>query len=171
MADVDYVLGTHDAEIARLGMQHRVWRSRAIDAWQRAGIQQGQTVVDLGAGPGFASLDLAAIVGGSGRVIAVERSERLLSVLTKAACSRNLRQIEPVLADVVTTDLGTEVADGLWCRWVLCFVTDPTAAMNHFAAALNPNGVAVFHGYIDYRTWRLAPRSKRLAWVNRSGSG
>jgi hypothetical protein len=22
----DYVLGTHDAEIARLGLQHRIWR-------------------------------------------------------------------------------------------------------------------------------------------------
>ena len=29
MAERDYVLGTHDDEIYRLGFQHRVWRPRA----------------------------------------------------------------------------------------------------------------------------------------------
>ncbi len=28
----DYVLGTHDAEIARLGLQHRVWRESMLAA-------------------------------------------------------------------------------------------------------------------------------------------
>ncbi len=36
MADRDYVLGTHDDEIYRLGFQHRVWRPRALDAWWTA---------------------------------------------------------------------------------------------------------------------------------------
>ena len=35
-AERDYVLGTHDDEIYRLGYQHRVWRPRALDAWARA---------------------------------------------------------------------------------------------------------------------------------------
>jgi hypothetical protein len=36
--DRDYVLCTHDEEIARLGLQHAVWRPRVLDAWRRAGI-------------------------------------------------------------------------------------------------------------------------------------
>ncbi len=39
----DYILGTHDDEIVRLGLQHRVWRPRALDAWRRAGFTTGQT--------------------------------------------------------------------------------------------------------------------------------
>ena len=35
----DYLLGTHDAEVQRLGLQHRVWRPRVLDAWRRAGIR------------------------------------------------------------------------------------------------------------------------------------
>ena len=61
--DRDYVLGTHDEEIARLGLQHRVWRPRALDAWTRAGFTQGQTLLDVGCGPGHASVDLAELVG------------------------------------------------------------------------------------------------------------
>src|SRR5688500_7198861 len=50
MAERDYVLGTHDDEIYRLGYQHRVWRPRALDAWARAHIGDGCKVIDFGAG-------------------------------------------------------------------------------------------------------------------------
>ena len=32
----DYVLGTHDEELARLGLQHRVWRRVVLDCWEKA---------------------------------------------------------------------------------------------------------------------------------------
>ena len=68
MAETEYILGTNEDEIDRLHLQHRVWRERMLDCWRRAGIGLGQTVVDVGCGPGFASLDLAAIVGPAGQV-------------------------------------------------------------------------------------------------------
>jgi SAM-dependent methyltransferase len=34
----------------------------------------------------------------------------------------------------------------------------PEKLINAIAGALRPGGVAIFHEYIDYRTWRLAPR-------------
>src|SRR5205085_5527349 len=68
MSEKDYVLGTHDEELIRLGLQHRVWRPIVLDCWQRAGITIGKRVLDLGAGPGYAALDLAEIVGFSGEV-------------------------------------------------------------------------------------------------------
>ena len=48
MAERDYVLGTHNDEIYRLGFQHRVWRPRALDAWARARIGDGCKVIDFG---------------------------------------------------------------------------------------------------------------------------
>ena len=62
-----YVLGTRDEEIARLGLQHRAWRSRALAAWRTGEFAPGQTVLDVGCGPGFAALDLAKVVGPDGR--------------------------------------------------------------------------------------------------------
>src|SRR5258706_12182820 len=84
----DYVLGTHDEEIARLGVQHGVWRALVLAAWRRAGFAAGQTIVDLGCGPGWAALDLADVVGPAGRVIAVDRSRRFLDALPAAARAR-----------------------------------------------------------------------------------
>src|SRR5947209_3771961 len=66
MAERDYVLGTHDEEIERLGLQHLVWRPRMMAAWGRAGVTRGSRVLDVGAGPGFATADLAEVVGETG---------------------------------------------------------------------------------------------------------
>ena len=52
--DKDYILGTHDEEILRLGLQHRVWRPKVLDAWKRAGFTVGQTILDFGCVPGYA---------------------------------------------------------------------------------------------------------------------
>src|SRR5206468_3743802 len=55
----DYVLGTHDEELERLGVQHRAWRPVVLDCWKKAGITAGSRVLDVGAGPGYATVDLA----------------------------------------------------------------------------------------------------------------
>jgi hypothetical protein len=60
--DRDYVVGTHDAEIERLRLQHHLWRHRVLDCWRRAKLRRGYRVADIGAGPGYASLDLADLV-------------------------------------------------------------------------------------------------------------
>jgi SAM-dependent methyltransferase len=158
-SDVDYVLGTHDEEVARLGLQHRVWRPRVLDAWQRAGFAGGQQILDIGAGPGFASLDLAATVGPGGRVFAVERSQRFLDVLERERDRRGLTQISTTLADLDRDPLPATGVDGAWCRWVLAFVTQPEAVVQKVAASLRAGGVFVLHEYLDYAVWRFLPRS------------
>src|SRR5437867_13080004 len=83
-AERDYVLGTHDEELARLGLQHRVWRPVVLDCWQRAGITVGKRVLDVGAGPGYATVDLAEIVGPPGEVVALERSNKFVRAINEA---------------------------------------------------------------------------------------
>jgi protein-L-isoaspartate O-methyltransferase len=53
----DYILGTHSEEIFRLGTQHQVWRAYMLAAWRRAGLTRGSRVLDIGAGPGYATCD------------------------------------------------------------------------------------------------------------------
>ena len=152
MTDGDYVLGTRDDEIERLGLQHRVWRERVLEAFQSAGIGSGQTVLDVGAGPGFASADLADLVGPSGTVIALERARHFIAALE----ARNLTNVD-VREHDVSQPFGISGADASWCRWVLSFVADGAAVVRNIAAALKSGGTAVFHEYAAYETWRLMP--------------
>lgn len=155
----DYVLGTHDEEIARLALQHRVWRPRALDAWRRAGITVGQTVLDIGSGPGHAALDLAEIVGPTGRVVALERSRRFLDWLEAARRVRGLDNITTHEVDLDEDRLPSVRADAAWSRWVFAFVKRPRDLLARVAETLAPGGAMIMHEYIDYSTWRMSPRS------------
>lgn len=155
----DYVLGTHAEEIERLGLQHRLWRPRAQDAWRRAGFAEGQTLLDIGCGPGWATLDLAEIVGPTGRVIAVDRSRRFLDTLEAAARARGFAQIETREQDLDLEPLPEAGADGAWSRWVFAFVKRPRALVERTARALRPGGRLVLHEYGAYQSWRLGPPS------------
>ena len=157
MTERDYVLGTEDDEVARLGLQHRVWRPRMLDAWARAGINAGQTVIDVGCGPGYASVDLAEIVGPEGKVVAVERSGRFLQSLAARVERHQLSNVEAREADVTADGFGEAFADAAWCRWVLSFLSEPQRAIANISRGLKPGGVAVFHEYADYGAWQMVP--------------
>jgi SAM-dependent methyltransferase len=157
MAETDYILGTNDQEIDRLQLQHSVWRERVLDCWHRAGIGPGQTVIDLGCGPGFAALDLAAIVGPVGQVKAYERSERFLSYLAATTRQQGIENIERIAIDIERDGFPISKVDAIWCRWVLCFLSDPATLIERLFQAIRPGGVAVFHEYLDYSTWQMAP--------------
>src|SRR5213082_3694036 len=90
----DCVLGTHDEELARLGLQHRVWRSVVLDCWKKAGVTVGSRVLDVGAGPGYATVDLAEIIGHIGRVVAVERSSNFVKAIKSAIQARSLPNVD-----------------------------------------------------------------------------
>jgi len=152
MSDGDYVLGTQDDEVQRLGIQHGVWRDRVLDAFRRAGVSLGQTVIDVGAGPGFVSADLAALVGPSGKVVALERAPHFLESLR----GRGVANVEAHEQDVSEAFTVT-AADASWCRWVLSFLPEPAKTVRHIADALKPGGAAIFHEYVAYDTWRMMP--------------
>lgn len=156
----DYVLGTHEAEVERLGLQHRIWRAKALDAWRRAGFTVGQTLLDVGSGPGFASVDLAGIAGPNGRVVSVDRSSHFLETLRQRSGQQNLRNIETHELDLDQDPLPPIEADGAWSRWVFSFVREPHALLEKVRGALRPGGTLVIHEYFDYQSWKLWPKSE-----------
>jgi SAM-dependent methyltransferase len=153
----DYVLGTHDEEIARLGLQHRVWRPVVLDCWEKAGITVGSRVLDVGAGPGYATVDLAEIVGPKGGVVAIERSGKFVRSMEEACRVRSLTNVRIHELDLMTDDLPAGHYDFSWCRWVLSFVSDPALLIKKIGGVLRTGGFALFHEYADYATWRFAP--------------
>jgi ubiquinone/menaquinone biosynthesis C-methylase UbiE len=53
-------------------------------------IKEGDTVIDMGCGPGFFSIDMAKMVGEGGRVIAVDLQEHMLSHVKKKAAKHGV---------------------------------------------------------------------------------
>jgi SAM-dependent methyltransferase len=154
----DYILGTDEEELARLELQNQVWRPHVLKCWREAGIANGSHVLDVGAGPGYASADLAALVGYSGRVTALERSQRFVAALEQTICRRSIQNITVHRLDLMYDELPRGDYDFSWCRWVATFVDDCAMLIAKLASVLRSGSVAVFHEYAQYATWRLAPR-------------
>jgi protein-L-isoaspartate O-methyltransferase len=156
--DRDYVLGTHDEELARLGLQHRVWRPVVLDGWQRAGITLGKRVLDVGAGPGYATVDLAEIVGPTGEVVALERSNNFVRAMKETCRARALANVKIHELDLMTDEIPKEDYDFSWCRWVVSFVNDPAALIRKLGGVMAKGSMSIFHEYGHYETWRFLPR-------------
>jgi ubiquinone/menaquinone biosynthesis C-methylase UbiE len=160
-AERDYFLGTHDEELQRLGLQHRVWRDAVLECWSRAGIAAGSRVLDVGAGPGFAAADLADIVGATGEIVAVERSARFVEAGRAMLAKHRLSNVFYHELDLMTDPLPGGGYDATWCRWVACFVSSPPLLIDKIAQALRPGGLAIFHEYLAYETFCFLPPRPR----------
>jgi len=117
--------------------------------------------VDVGAGPGYATLDLAELVGPSGEVLAVERSDRFVSVIEREIRRRDLSQVRPMTGDLMEVSPPGGY-DMTWCRWVASFASSVPKLVEWIHGALRPGGTAVFHEYADYASWRHLPERPRL---------
>lgn len=156
----EYVLGTADDELERLGIQHRLWGASAHELWRQARIEQGARVLDVGCGPGHASFDLGMLVGRAGAVEGVDESDHFIAHLNRQAAARELPQVRGRVADAA--DMPDELLDGsfdaAWIRWVLCFVPQPRDVLAGVARAVRPGGRVAIQDYFNYESMTMAPR-------------
>ena len=156
-------MGTNAAEIVRLGVQHRLWSAQASALWERANIRAGQTVLDIGCGPGYTSFDLAGLVTTSGRVVAIDESVVFIEHLKQRQKLLGDTTIDARVGDVQTLDLEKESVDTAYQRWVLCFVKDPEAVVRGVAHALKRGGAFAIQDYVHYEGILLSPPSEPWA--------
>jgi ubiquinone/menaquinone biosynthesis C-methylase UbiE len=79
MPGSEYVLGSGDAEIARLQVQAAAIAEPTALLLQRGGITRGMRVLDLGTGPGDVAFQLTEMVGPEGSVVGVDRDDAQLA--------------------------------------------------------------------------------------------
>lgn len=158
--EVEYVLGTNEAELARLGFQHQVWAGATVAAWEHAGFHRGATLLDVGCGPGYATFDLASLVGPEGRVIGVDVSQRFIAHVRSEAARRGMTHVETRLEDLASLSVPDATVDGAFARWVLCFLPDPGAVISRVARALRPGAAFAVIDYSHYEAFRFAPPSR-----------
>ena len=164
----DYLLGMSPTEVERLGRQHETWRRHTHDVWRTAGFGAGQTIVDLGCGPGFTSLELAAIVGPGGRVIAVDASAAATDRLRASAAERGVGNIEIVTADVSTLEVSAWRPHAVFARWLFSFLPDPARVVGQLAASLASGATIAAMDYWNYLAIRTEPASPMFERVFRS---
>ncbi|MFT5725066.1 MAG: ubiquinone/menaquinone biosynthesis C-methylase UbiE [Bacteroidia bacterium] len=157
-----YILGTDPDELFRLGVQHQVWASEAQKGWEIGGFGAGQTLLDLGCGPGFCTKELAFITGKSGNVIGVDRSEDYIKFLKNISEVYGLN-VKAIASDFNDLELQDNSIDGAYCRWALAWVSNPKEVVTKVYQALKPGGRFVIHEYFDWMTHQTVPNYPNLS--------
>lgn len=154
----EYVLGTSDAELARLEFQHRVWASTTCELLERAGLAPGMRVLDAGCGPGFVALEIAERVGPSGSIVALDASPRWTAHLERVVRERRIANVHARTAVIESAQLEPASFDLVFARWVLSFVPDLDGAVAKLARSMAPGGALVVQDY-NHEGISLFPRS------------
>lgn len=160
---VDYLLGTTGEELARLGFQHNVWHAEAERLWQLGGFKAGQSLVDLGCGPGFATLDLAKLAGDEGHVHAVDTAGNYLQFLGHKLAEGDLENVSLQQGDVDALELEDSCIDGVFARWLFCFLSDPARVIAEAQRVMRPGATLVIWDYFNYLAANFFPQRDSLA--------
>jgi len=103
-------------------------------------VQRGMTVLDIGCGPGFFTIDMARMVGETGRVIAADLQEGMLRKVEDKIQGTTLRE-RVVLHQCEEDKVGvSEPIDFALAFYVVHEVPDQEALFREIAGVLKPGG-------------------------------
>ena len=166
-------------------MDHSKWaevfsrqqqREDLLKDWLRGmHIQSGTHVLDLGAGPGYFSLQLAQQVKPDGIVYAIDQAEGAISYLNELMHQQHVTNIIPIVSDI-RAYIPTRPVSAALLAMVLHHDDNPVEILRTLSSFLLPQGRAViaeFHpdGPIQggpARDKRIAP-AQLTQWLEGTG--
>lgn len=119
--------------------------------------QTGESIVDIGCGCGATTLDLAAAVGESGRVVGLDISAPMTDLAARRLADRGFRHATALLGDAQTAtpaDIGGLV-DAVFSRFGVMFFDDPVAAFVNIRALTKASARMAFVCWQEARKNRI----------------
>ena len=138
-----YVLGYSKSELARLEAQAAFYSDLTEDLLRRAGIAPGMRVLDIGCGPGDVSLLAGALVGASGEVLGIDRSEVTVDIARRRAAAAGQTWVSFATAEIDAL-CPTDRFDAIVGRLILMYLPDPAATLRRLRNSVRPGGIVAF---------------------------
>jgi ubiquinone/menaquinone biosynthesis C-methylase UbiE len=105
-----------------------------------AGLKPGQTFLDVGAGTGYFVFPASEIVGGKGRVIAVDVSHEMLGEIEKRALAKGVNNIETRKSTEYDVGIEPGIIDTVLMSAVLHEIDDKERFLAMIGKVLKPGG-------------------------------
>lgn len=122
-------------------------RNKPDQIVEAIGLRYGQTIADIGAGGGYFSLRFAEIVGGKGKVYAVDTNPKFLEFIKNNTEKKGLNNLIPVLAKEETLNLPEKSLDFIFMRNVTHHVPKRVEYFKNLKEFLKPDGRIIIIEY------------------------
>ncbi len=106
-------------------------------------IQPGQSVLDVGSGPGYVTLEFGRQVGANGRAVGVDINGTFVSRANANAQKEGLSQVSFEQSDFPPLPFPDDSFDRLFCKNVLEYVDDAKTTVREIARVTKPGGRVV----------------------------
>jgi ubiquinone/menaquinone biosynthesis C-methylase UbiE len=158
-----YVLGSDDAEVARLDGQAKSIAGATQALLRSAGIGGAIRVLDVGTGLGHVAFHVADLLEPGGSVLGIDQAERLLEIAERRRRSAGAGNVEFRLADARTFS-PAEPFDAIVARLLLFHLPDREAVLRRQLDALRPGGTMVVIEF-DIGAMRAEPEVELVGCV------
>jgi SAM-dependent methyltransferase len=141
----------------RLRILSRVMQPTTRSLLDRVGLREGMACLDVGCGGGDATLEMARLVGPTGRVVGVDIDAAKIELARREAADSNLHGVEFRVAQVEQSGDDAEF-DVVYARFLLTHLSDPGEALARMVRQLRPGGVAIIED-VDFSGHFCHPES------------
>jgi len=149
-----YTHGHHESVL-----RSHTWRTAENSAaYLLPHLRPGQSLLDVGCGPGTITRDLARLVA-PGHVLGIDRSSEV--VAEAASATDRTSRAEFAVGDLYALALEDASFDVVHAHQVLQHLSDPVAALVELRRLLRPGGLLAVRDS-DYGAFAWAPRDRRL---------
>ena len=142
----------------RLKLLSRVLHESTAALFDRVGISEGMTCLDIGCGSGDVTLELARRVGPKGKVVGADIDATKLDLCRTEAQNLDISNVEYRAMDIRKHPDSPEF-DMVHARFLLTHLTDPAAAVDAFYDHLKPGGLVIIQD-IDFTGLFVYPDSR-----------
>jgi arsenite methyltransferase len=122
----------------------------------------GESILDLGSGPGFLACELAQEVGASGRIVGVDISSDMNAIASKRVAAFGFGdRIEILEGDATALAFADATFDAAVSIQVIEYLAEPDAALHQLARVLRPGGrLVIIDTDWDSLVWAATDRRR-----------
>ena len=107
-------------------------------------IGPGQTVLEIGPGPGYFTIEASRMAGPSGRIVCVDIQPDMAAILRGRLREHGVANAHPLAGDATRLPLKGRSVDAAYLVAVLGEVPDRPAALRELRRVIRPGGVLAF---------------------------
>jgi ubiquinone/menaquinone biosynthesis C-methylase UbiE len=165
-----YVLATGSSAVDRLRLLDEIFGPASRQVLTRVGLSSARRIAEIGCGTGIMTTWMAEQVGAGSSVWGVDNSEQQLAVASDGAKAAGRQNITFHAAPAEDTRLPHGSFDLVYCRFLLCHLTNPVSAVKEMWSLLRTGGTLVCEDFEMSAVATCPPTSayQRLIEISRA---